>query len=118
MHRSLSFWLSAVSLSVAVLVVVGYAAYRSQDFIRGPIIDVTYPATNTSVTLTPGQPLIVEGTVRNSVSVHLNGRKIYLDEKAHFREQLLLSKGYAIITVKAEDRYKRVSQKTLELMVK
>ncbi|MEK7645380.1 MAG: hypothetical protein AAB391_03645 [Patescibacteria group bacterium] len=118
MNRTLSFWISLVSVILVATAIIGYAAYRSQYIVRGPIITITYPTETTSITLAPNQPLIIEGTIQNSVSVNLNGRKIYLDEKGDFREQLLLSKGYAIITVKAEDRYQRVSQKTLELMIK
>lgn len=118
MNRSLSFWISLVSVMLVATIVVGYAAYRSQYIVRGPIITITYPTATASITLAANQPLVIEGNVQNSVSVSLNSRKIYLDEKGDFREQLLLSKGYAIITVKAEDRYKRVSQKTLELMIK
>lgn len=118
MNRTLSFWISLVSVILVATIVIGYAAYRSQYIVRGPIITITYPSETATVTLTPNQPLIIEGNIQNSVSVSLNGRKIYLNEKGEFREQLLLAKGYAIITVKAEDRYKRVSQKTLELMIK
>lgn len=118
MNRSLSFWISLVSVILVATIVVGYAVYRSQYIVRGPIITITYPAATASIALAANQPLIIEGNVQNSVSVSLNSRKIYLNEKGDFREQLLLSKGYAIITVKAEDRYKRVSQKTLELMIK
>ncbi len=118
MNRTVSFWISLISVILATTVVVGYAAYRSQYIVRGPIITITYPSETTSITLAANQPLIIEGKVQNSTSVNLNGRKIYLDENGNFREQLLLSRGYAIITLKAEDRYKRVSQKTLELMIK
>ncbi len=118
MNRTLSFWISLVSVIITAIVVIGYATYRSQNLVRGPIIEITYPAANAAITLADGQPLIIEGNIRNSSAVTLNDRKIYLNEKGDFREQLLLSKGYAIITVKAEDRYKRVTQKTLELMIK
>ena len=118
MNRTLSFWISLVSVIIVATIVVGYAAYRSLYIVRGPVITITYPTATASITLAPNQPLIIEGNIQNSSAVSLNGRKMYLNEKGDFREQLLLSKGYAIITVKAEDRYQRVSQKTLELMIK
>jgi len=118
MNRTLSFWISLVSVISVVVIIIGYAAYRSQYIVRGPIITISYPSATASIVLNDNQPLVIEGDIQNSTSVSLNGRKIYLNERGEFREQLLLAKGYAIITVKAEDRYQRVSQKTLELMIK
>ncbi len=96
------------------LIVIGYAYFATKDYIAGPQISITSPLNGSTVS----NPLIeVVGTTKNISFISLNDRPIFVDEKGNFKEKLLLYPGYNIMSVKAEDRYKRTVEKTIELIL-
>lgn len=114
MKQSVTFWISSAITLLIVTAICAYAAFRSKDLLRGPVITISSPE-NGSL-LTENEVELI-GNIQNAQAVSLNGRKIFLDESGNFKEKLLLPDGYTIITLKAEDRYKRASEKKLELVV-
>ena len=48
----------------------------------------------------------------------MNDRKIFIDQQGNFKEKILLSYGYNIITMKANDKFGRNTKKKLELIYK
>jgi len=104
-----------IALGVVVLIVIlSYVWVRSSDFIEGPVIIIhTPPSGETTESL-----IQITGEAKRISNITLNDRKIFIDEEGHFKEQLLLSKGYNIITIEAEDRFKRAVRKTIELVLK
>jgi hypothetical protein len=103
---------------VAVLItfiIVGYTYLKTKDYIAGPQITITSPLDGSTVS----NPLIeITGVTKNISFISLNDRPIFVDEKGNFKEKLLLYPGYNIMSVKAEDRYKRTVEKTIELILK
>jgi len=86
-----------------------------KDFIIGPTITISSPTNGESV----GNSLIeLKGTAKNISYISVNDRRIFTDEEGVFKEKLLLYPGYNIISVKAEDRFDRNIEKTLELVYK
>ena len=57
----------------------------------------------------------VRGTVKNALSLTLDGRLIAIDTTGRFQEQLLLSYGYNIIEVVATDRAGKSVKKTVTI---
>lgn len=60
--------------------------------------------------------LTVKGTAKKVAFISLNGRQIFTDENGVFEESLLLAPGYTIITLSAEDTFKRTVQKQIEVV--
>lgn len=96
------------------LIIAGYAYLKTKDYIAGPQITITSPLNGSTVS----NPLIeVVGAAKNISFISLNDRPIFTDDKGNFKEKLLLYPGYNIMSVKAEDRYKRSTEKTIELIL-
>ena len=60
--------------------------------------------------------LTLSGTAKKVSFISVNGRQIFTDEDGKFEELLLLAPGYSIITVSAEDAFKRKVQKQIEVV--
>jgi len=104
---------TALGVGLAVLIII-YAGYKFQDFWRGPTITISHPQNGASfedpvVTLT--------GTAKRIAHLSLNGKQIYTDPSGTFEETLLLSPGHNIITISAEDKFSRETEKHLQLML-
>lgn len=92
-----------------------YIYFQAEDLIRGPILTVTVPENGTSVN---NSLVEVEGRARNISRISMNDRQIFIDEEGVFKEKLLLSYGYNIITVSAEDKFGREIERKLHLIYK
>lgn len=96
----------------AVAIVLGYGAYRAKDFARGPYIEVESPSTGASFA---DAFVEIKGRAGNLSYLTLDGNKIFTDESGAWSEHILLSPGYNIVQIRAEDRFGRTAAKTLEL---
>ncbi len=89
---------------------LGYAAFQAQTFVKGPRINVDAPQNGQTVV----SPLLnVRGSAQNLSFITLNGNKIFTDEQGMFDESILLSPGYNIVTLWAQDRFGRTTEKTI-----
>ena len=114
MKHSIAFWVSTIAIAIFAIFIISYAVFRSRDLYNGPQITISEPADGAVLT----ESLVtIKGIITNATAVTLNDRKIFLDQAGNFNEKLLLSSGYTIITLKAEDRYKRATEKKLGLTV-
>ncbi len=115
MHKNAVSILRIGIISLIALVILVYAGFQAQKIVRGPVIDVFTPQNGA----TYNQTLIeIEGRARNIAYLNLNGRKIFTDKDGHFKEKLLLSPGYNIIKLDAQDKFKKYTEKTLEIILK
>lgn len=104
---------AALGVGLAVLVVT-YAGYKFQDFWRGPTITITRPQSGEQF----NRPVVeLTGTAKRIAFLSLNGKQIYTDPSGQFEETLLLSPGHNIITVSAEDKFNRETEKKLQLVL-
>lgn len=84
-----------------------------QNIVTGPVIIVTEPVNGAVLS----ESLIeVVGTTKNISSINLNNRQIFIDESGAFREKLILSPGYNIITLRAKDKFGIETTEILELV--
>ena len=110
-----SFYLKVMIGILIGLTVASYGYFRTKDLIAGPQIVIESPANGATLSL----PFItISGYVKNIAFLTLNDRQIFVDEKGRIFEQLLLSPGYNIITLKARDRFGRVTKQRLEFVYK
>lgn len=100
-------------ISLAVIVVVGYALFQARNLITGPTITLISPAPGSNV----ANPLVsIEGITKNISFITLNDRQIYVNKNGAFKEELLLSPGYNVWKLEAKDKFGRNVSKRIELI--
>lgn len=93
-------WFSFLALFGALL---WYAAFQARLLIAGPSL-----ALDTSTTiLHDTRVTTLRGIAHNVTEITLNNRPIFTDDDGNFHEQLVLERGYTIMTLRAKDRYGR-----------
>lgn len=104
-----------LSILIAVIIVFGYAYFRTLPYFKGPQITISSPTDGTTVA---DQTLTITGTTERISTIHLNGRKIFIDKENSFRETILLFPGYNVITVDALDRFDKPVEKQIRIIYK
>ncbi|MDP3735596.1 MAG: hypothetical protein Q8R39_04180 [bacterium] len=105
-------------LNAALLLLAGgallvYAAVEAHAYLAGITIAVRTPENGATVR----EPLItVAGEIANAAFITLNGRELLTDEGGQFEESILVSPGYNLFTVAAEDKFGRMKEKKLEII--
>ncbi len=100
---------------IFVVFLFSYGIYQARGLLSGPQLTITTP---TSGSLLSASLATITGTAENSRRVSVNDRIIDIDESGNFSEELLMSYGYNIVTVKATDRFGRETEETLQLVYK
>jgi hypothetical protein len=115
MNRNAISILRATLITLLCIIIVGYSIFQAQKLITGPVIDIYTPQNGA----TYSQTLIeIDGRALNTAHLNMNGRKIFTDKDGYFKEKLLLSPGYNIIRLDAVDKFKKYTEKTLEIILK
>ncbi len=115
MRRPLASYVRGGLLALAALSLAGYSYAKLAPLLAGPVIRVEAPENGATV---ERSFIEVRGEAKNVAAINLNGRRIFTDEDGAFAEQLLLSYGHNIITLKASDRFGRETGKVLEIVYK
>jgi hypothetical protein len=111
--RTSSIRLIKVVLSVIILLlIVGYAVWRSFDYARGPQITITEPTdwASISASTTP-----ISGRVERAHDIYMNGMPLFIDEQGNFKETIIIFPGMNIITFTAHDQFERTVERQLRL---
>ncbi|MEK7607816.1 MAG: hypothetical protein AAB484_02775 [Patescibacteria group bacterium] len=98
-----------------VALIGGYGVFRGQTLAEGPKINISEPVDGSLVSQSL---VIVSGIAKNISFLNLNGAQIFTDEAGLFKEKILLSHGYNIITLEASDRFGRKTEKSLQIIYK
>jgi hypothetical protein len=97
------------------VIVILYSLFQAQKIIKGPSIEIFNPKSGA----TYSQTLIeVEGMAKNVAYLNMNGRPIFTDKNGYFKEKFLLSPGYNVIKLDAEDKFKKYTEQKLEIILK
>lgn len=103
------------SLILLGIVIGSYSLFQGWKIIAGPIIDIYSPQNGS----TYSESLIeIEGRAKNVAYINLNDKRIFTDKDGYFKEKLLLSPGYNIIRLDAQDKFRNSTEKRLELILK
>ncbi len=115
MERRTKMLVGITGAALVLICLAGYGYYQARDFLNGPLVTIGEPKTGAVFS----SPLItIKGTATNVAFLSLDGRQIFTEEDGHWSEQLLLTDGYSIITLEAQDRFGHTAQKRLELVYK
>lgn len=103
------------SAIIFVILLLGYAGFELKKIALGPKIKLLSPYSGATVS---ESLLEIVGNAENIKDIRLNDRKIFTDEQGNFKEKMLLSYGYNVIKIKAEDRFGQETDKTIEIIYK
>jgi hypothetical protein len=92
-----------------VLGIFWYAFFEARSFLQGPSLSVLSPQDGFATT---SEQISVSGTTAHITEILLDGRPISVDETGAFRQDVLLSPGYTVVTLKVTDRYGRTQSAT------
>lgn len=115
LNKNLRTYLKIAGIIFLAVAIFGYALFQARNIVLGPVIEIHSPENGASLE----ESLVeIKGKVKNISYISMNGYQIFTDDKGVFKEKLLLSYGYNIITIKARDRFNREVEKKLELIYK
>lgn len=114
MNRTANLRLLRVSgITLAAIIIISYAIWRSLNYARGPKIDIFEPVNGSSIASTT---IVIKGRAERSNSLDLNGQTVSVDEQGNFSETLILFPGVNVITLDAKDQFGRSTETKLELV--
>jgi hypothetical protein len=114
-RRDIKRLLQIIIVVFVALTLLTYAGFKAKNLFLGPRLEVLSPIDGQVL----DQSLVeITGTAKNISFLKLNDNKIFTDEEGRFKEKLLLSYGYNIISVEADDRFGRVVKKNIRLIYK
>ena len=112
-RRETKFYLKAIIITVFLIILFGYGIFEVWNYATGPKIFVTSPPNGSVVS----ESLItIIGQGKNTKQITLNDRPIVTDETGRFSENILLSYGYNVLELKAEDRFGKKTEERLSLI--
>jgi hypothetical protein len=103
-HLTIRALLGYVGVVGLTALLIAYVAFQARFIIAGPRVEIYTPDG-----VSDERTVKLEGQAKNIVSIELNGRVIYTDERGYFKETVVLENGYTIATVRAKDRYGRTT---------
>jgi hypothetical protein len=114
-RRETKFYLKAMIISIFLICLFGYGIFEIWNYATGPKIIVSSPKNGVTVS----ESLVsVQGQGKNIKEISLNDRAIVVDETGNFKEDILLSYGYNILKLQAEDRFGKETEQKLQIVYK
>lgn len=98
---------------ILTIIILSYSIFEVKDLARGPSITVDYPENGATVNV---GVVSLRGTAERISSIQINGGELFTDLTGRFTKDILLSPGYNVIDVRAQDRLGRHVEKKIELV--
>ena len=92
--------------------IIFYSFFRSKSISEGVLLSVSGIENGQTF---EEEVLRIDGRAERAKYISINGREILLDEESNFKEIIVLSPGYNIITIKALDRFKKEKNEVYEI---
>lgn len=109
--------LKVASIILGLLILLVYGYFQARELITGPRLEISSPKNGETLASTSPE-ILVRGHAKNISFLTINGRQVFTDESGYFSSTLLLGEGYTIITIEAQDRFKRSVKRELQLIVR
>ena len=103
-NLSSGFNVRKTAIIIAVVLIVVYGMFNARNIIIGPEIEIISPNPESETT---ENLVIIRGVAKNVTFLSLNNRAIFMDQEGNFKEKLLLSPGFNIISLYGRDRFKQ-----------
>ena len=104
-------WLLIVGVIAVVIFSYGFFQFRHLAF--GPQISISSPADGY---VSSSSVAVISGNAKNVAFINLDGRQIFTDTAGNFSEDVVLSRGYNVVTLDAKDTFGKETKKILELI--
>ncbi len=95
------------------LFIIGYSIFQTKAISHGVSLDIENIKDGQ---IFKGEVLTLVGQALHAVHLSINDREIVVDEKNSFSEELVLSPGYNIITIEAEDKFGKTTEKSYRVL--
>ena len=114
-RRETKFYLQVTIIVLFLVFILGYGIFELWKYVAGPEIHLSSPTDGSAVS----ESIVnVIGQVENVRLITLNDRAIVIDQAGQFKEQILLSYGYNVLVLKAEDRFGQKTEKRVQIVYK
>lgn len=108
--KNIRWWISGFLIFLLIGGIITFAYFKMNFLWKG----VTLQAT---IDRQPSSNIIwINGNAKNATYLSLDGREINIDRKGNFSEAIDLISGLSIITLKAKDRFGKVTEKQFKLV--
>lgn len=107
-----------IKLFIIFVIVVLFGFYffhQSKAFLLGASIVVNYPKDGQTLV---DSLILIKGKALNCSSFFINGQKVLTDNFGNFEKNLILARGYNIIELSAQDKFERLINKRIEVVLK
>lgn len=95
---------------IIFILITTYAFWNARNLISGPRIKVS-----SILKEAPRSSIEIAGVAKNISFLTLNGRKIFIDERGNFKEEIVLLSGLNIIELRGKDRFGKEKVESLAL---
>lgn len=102
-------------LSSLFVFIIAYTIFQTKSINRGVVLNIE-GIKDGEMFNTPIVP--IQGSAVHASHLYVNGREIAVDIKGDFKYELVMSSGYNIITVEAEDRFSKSTRKIYNVFFK
>jgi hypothetical protein len=97
---------------IAIALIIGYAVWRSLNYVRGPDLFILEPQNGSAIS---SSTVIIRGRAERVNHLTLNGRVIPITEQGEFGQVLIVFPGLNIISFVASDQFGRSVTSELQL---
>lgn len=105
----------AVFLTAAIFVIfLGYLLFQYREAFISPPLSINSPLQNSTVS---SSLVTVSGKTDPNSTVYVDGNAVSIDENGNFKKTLNVFPGKVVITVKAINKFLKVSQKQITINV-
>lgn len=111
-NKNIKWWLGLSSCIVLFLGIGSFSYIKMRPLWSGVSIRATLDKERN------GGLATITGKAANAVYVTLNGREIFIDRDGTFTEPVALLPGLGIVTLEAQDKFGKVSEKQFQVMYK
>ena len=113
--RRPDWYVKIAATALVGILILGYAYFQIMRVAQGVTLSLREPASGATFS----KPLIaVSGQANRASFISINDRQIFTDESGHFKEEVLLAKGYNVLTVAVKDRFGTTRKEVREVVYK
>lgn len=105
-----------IILGLVVLIfagIIGYIFYSVENFTSAPNLEISSPSTESVIR---EDHVEIIGKTDAGATLQINDQTVYLDDKGNFRETAKLQPGLNNIEIKATNRIKKETVKTIKIL--
>jgi len=109
-NKSIKWWIGRSSCIVLFLFIAIFSYAKANFILKGIRIEVNLEKDNNSSLVQ------INGNAKNAIHLILNGREIFIDKNGNFSETVGLLPGFSVITLNAEDKFGKSTEKKFDLV--